>query len=99
MSEEPFGPVAVLNRFSGVDDAVEKANRLPYGLAAYAFTESVATIHRLADDIEAGMLGINSFNISMPEVPFGGVKESGMGSEVGVEGLDAYLVTKTLSIT
>ena len=99
MSEEPFGPVAVLNRFSGVDDAVEKANRLPYGLAAYAFSQNVATIHRLADDIEAGMLGINSFNISMPEVPFGGVKESGMGSEVGVEGLDAYLVTKTLSIT
>ncbi len=99
MSEEPFGPVAVLNRFSDIDDAITKANHLPFGLAAYAFTQSVARIHRLADDVEAGMLGINSFNISMPEVPFGGIKESGMGSEVGVEGLDAYLVTKTLSIT
>ena len=99
MSEEPFGPVAVLNRFSTADDAIAKANRLPFGLAAYAFTQKVATIHRLADEVEAGMLGINSFNISMPEVPFGGIKESGLGSEVGVEGLDAYLVTKTVSIT
>jgi succinate-semialdehyde dehydrogenase / glutarate-semialdehyde dehydrogenase len=99
MSEEPFCPVAVLNRFSETDDAVAKANGLPFGLAAYAFTQSVARIHRLADEIEAGMLGINSFNISIPEVPFGGVKDSGLGSEVGTEGLEAYLVTKTLSIT
>lgn len=99
MSEEPFGPVAVLNRFSGIDDAIAKANSLPYGLAAYAFTQSVANIHRLSDEIEAGMFGINSFNISMPETPFGGVKESGLGSEVGTEGLDAYLVTRTISVT
>ncbi|MCB1391319.1 MAG: NAD-dependent succinate-semialdehyde dehydrogenase [Rhodobacteraceae bacterium] len=99
MSEEPFGPVAVLNRFSGIDDAIRKANALPYGLAAYAFTQSVANIHRLSDEIEAGMFGINSFNISMPETPFGGVKESGLGSEVGTEGLDAYLVTRTISVT
>lgn len=99
MSEEPFGPVAVLNRFTGIDDAIRKANALSYGLAAYAFTQSVANIHRLSDEIEAGMFGINSFNISMPETPFGGVKESGLGSEVGTEGLDAYLVTRTISVT
>jgi len=99
MNEEPFGPVAVFNRFSDIDDAIEKANRLPYGLAAYAFTQSVARLNRLSDEVEAGMLGLNSFNIAMPETPFGGVKESGHGSEVGIEGLEAYLVTKTVSLT
>lgn len=99
MREEPFGPVAVLNRFSDIDDAIAKANSLPYGLAAYAFTASANNIGRLSDQLEAGMVGINSFNISMPETPFGGVKHSGHGSEVGIEGLDAYLVTKTVSIT
>nr|WP_295462389.1 NAD-dependent succinate-semialdehyde dehydrogenase [Mesorhizobium sp.] len=99
MREEPFGPVAVLNPFSDLDDAVRKANSLPYGLAAYAFTSSASNIARLGDAIEAGMVGINSFNISMPETPFGGVKESGHGSEVGMEGIDAFLVTKTLSVT
>ncbi|WP_187971175.1 NAD-dependent succinate-semialdehyde dehydrogenase [Aquibium microcysteis] len=99
MREEPFGPVAVINPFGSLDDAVAKANALPYGLAAYAFTSSAAAIARLGDAIEAGMVGINSFNISMPETPFGGVKESGHGSEVGMEGIDAFLVTKTLSVT
>ncbi|CDN57016.1 2,5-dioxopentanoate dehydrogenase (NAD+) (plasmid) [Neorhizobium galegae bv. officinalis bv. officinalis str. HAMBI 1141] len=99
MSEEPFGPVAVLNRFSDFDDAVTKANELPYGLAAYAFSNSHKTIAKLSDALEAGMVGINSFNISMPETPFGGVKASGHGSEVGIEGVDAYMVTKTVSIT
>ncbi len=99
MNEEPFGPVAVLNRFSDLDDALTKANRLPYGLAAYGFSNSHKTIARLSDGLEAGMVGINSFNISMPETPFGGVKSSGHGSEVGIEGVDAYMVTKTISIT
>ncbi|KGE02391.1 aldehyde dehydrogenase [Rhizobium sp. YS-1r] len=99
MSEEPFGPVAVLNRFSDFDDAIAKANKLPYGLAAYGFTNSHKTIARLSDSLEAGMVGINSFNISMPETPFGGVKYSGHGSEVGIEGVEAYMVTKTISIT
>jgi succinate-semialdehyde dehydrogenase/glutarate-semialdehyde dehydrogenase len=99
MSEEPFGPVAVLNPFTTLEDAVAKANHLPYGLAAYAFTASASNVARLGDSIEAGMVGINSFNISMPETPFGGVKESGHGSEVGIEGIDAFLVTKTLSVT
>ncbi len=99
MHEEPFGPVAVINPFNTLDDAIAKANSLPYGLAAYAFTSSAANIARLGDAIEAGMVGINSFNISMPETPFGGVKESGHGSEVGMEGIDAFMVTKTLSVT
>ncbi len=99
MSEEPFGPVAVLNPFTDIEDGIAKANSLPFGLAAYAFTQSAANIHRLGDELEAGMVGINSFNISTPETPFGGVKDSGHGSEVGIEGIDAFLVTKTLSIT
>lgn len=99
MSEEPFGPVAVLNRFSDFDDAITKANKLPYGLAAYGFSNSHKTIAKLSDQLEAGMVGINSFNISMPETPFGGVKYSGHGSEVGIEGVEAYMVTKTVSIT
>ncbi|MFB9948541.1 NAD-dependent succinate-semialdehyde dehydrogenase [Rhizobium puerariae] len=99
MSEEPFGPVAVLNRFSDFDDAIAKANRLPYGLAAYGFSNSHRTIAKLSDQLEAGMVGINSFNISMPETPFGGVKASGHGSEVGIEGVEAYMVTKTVSVS
>jgi succinate-semialdehyde dehydrogenase / glutarate-semialdehyde dehydrogenase len=99
MNEEPFGPVAVINRFTDINDGIAKANRLPYGLAAYAFSASAKNIARLGDSIEAGMVGINSYQIAMPEVPFGGVKESGSGSEVGIEGLDGYYVTKTLSVT
>ncbi|HWK14622.1 MAG TPA: NAD-dependent succinate-semialdehyde dehydrogenase [Rhizobiaceae bacterium] len=99
MHEEPFGPVAVLNPFGDLEDGIAKTNSLPYGLAAYAFTSSASNINRLGDAIEAGMVGINSFNISTPETPFGGVKDSGHGSEVGIEGIEAFLVTKTLSIT
>jgi len=99
MHEEPFGPVAVLNPFGDLEDGIAKANSLPYGLAAYAFTSSASNINRLGDAIEAGMVGINSFNISTPETPFGGVKDSGHGSEVGIEGIEAFLITKTLSIT
>ncbi|WP_309086715.1 NAD-dependent succinate-semialdehyde dehydrogenase [Chelativorans sp.] len=99
MREEPFGPVAVLNRFSDLNEGIAKANSLPYGLAAFAFTASARNIARLSDELEAGMVGINSFNISIPETPFGGVKHSGHGSEVGIEGLEAFLVTKTVSVT
>ncbi len=94
MNEEPFGPVALLNRFSKFDEVIEQANRLPYGLAAYAFTNTARTVNLLGEQIEAGMIGINSFGISVPESPFGGVKESGHGSEEGIEGLEACLVTK-----
>lgn len=97
MQEEPFGPLALTQRFDDVDDAIAEANRLPYGLAAYAFTASRDRVARVRHGVESGMVGINSFGITWPETPFGGVKDSGYGSEGGSEGLDAYLVTKFIS--
>lgn len=94
MNEEPFGPVAVTSRFATYEEAIEQANRLPYGLAAYAFTEAASTAMALSEDVETGMLGINFASLTGPETPFGGVKESGHGSEGGIEGLEAFLVTK-----
>ncbi|WP_260591417.1 NAD-dependent succinate-semialdehyde dehydrogenase [Sphingomonas sp. TF3] len=94
MNDEPFGPVAVMARFSDIDEAIARANRLEFGLGGYAFTRSTARAAKLADSIEAGMVGINTFAMGMPEAPFGGVKQSGYGSENGTEGIDAYLVTK-----
>jgi succinate-semialdehyde dehydrogenase/glutarate-semialdehyde dehydrogenase len=96
MNEEPFGPVAVLAKFSTFEGVVEESNRLPYGLAAYAFTESLSTANAVADALEVGMVGINGFGILFPETPFGGVKESGHGSEGGSEGLSDYMITKTI---
>ena len=96
MSNEPFGPVAVTAPFSTLEDAVAKANRLPYGLAAFAFTEGLRTANLLGDAIESGMVGINTFAISTADAPFGGVKDSGFGSEGGIEGMDSYLVTKAI---
>jgi succinate-semialdehyde dehydrogenase/glutarate-semialdehyde dehydrogenase len=96
MNEEPFGPVALLNPFDDYDDAIAKANRLPYGLAAFAFTGSADTALRVGDDIEAGMVGVNTNMIAGPDAPFQGLKESGHGSEDGPEGLEACLVTKTI---
>jgi succinate-semialdehyde dehydrogenase/glutarate-semialdehyde dehydrogenase len=97
MNEEPFGPVAILNPFSDFDGVMQQANRLPYGLAAYAFTRSSRNVNLIGEQLEAGMIGINSYAISVPESPFGGIKESGHGSEEGIEGLDACLVTKFVS--
>lgn len=94
MNEEPFGPVAVINTFKDLDDVVTEANRLPYGLAAYAFTGSQATAHALGQRVEAGMLTTNHVGLALPEVPFGGVKDSGYGTEGGSEAIEAYLVTK-----
>lgn len=94
MNEEPFGPVAVINRFASLDDAITEANRLPYGLAAFAFTRSSATATRLGNEVEAGMLAINHLGLALPEVPFGGVKESGHGTEGGSEALESYLDTR-----
>jgi succinate-semialdehyde dehydrogenase/glutarate-semialdehyde dehydrogenase len=96
MSNEPFGPVAVCRPFETFDDAIEQANRLPYGLAAFAFTENGRRANLLGDAIESGMVGINTFAISTPDSPFGGVKESGFGSEGGPEGLESYFVTKAI---
>jgi len=97
MNEEPFGPVAVINSFSDYDAVIQQANRLPYGLAAFAFTNSAHRAKLVGEQLEAGMVGVNTFQISVPESPFGGVKESGHGSEEGIEGLDACLVTKFIS--
>ena len=97
MNEEPFGPVALINPFSDFDSVIKEANRLPYGLAAFAFTDSAHRAKLVGEQLEAGMVGVNTFAISVPESPFGGVKESGHGSEEGVEGLEACLVTKFIS--
>ncbi|WP_129790479.1 NAD-dependent succinate-semialdehyde dehydrogenase [Sphingosinicella sp. CPCC 101087] len=96
MNEEPFGPVVATQRFSTLDEVVEQANRLPYGLAGYAFTENGRTANLIADALEVGMVGINSVMMAAPDSPFGGVKESGHGSEDGPEGLSAFLVTKAI---
>ena len=96
MANEPFGPVAVAAPFSDLDDAIAKANHLPYGLAAFAFTEQLRRANLLGDALECGMVGINTFAISVPDSPFGGVKDSGFGSEGGVEGMESYLVTKAI---
>src|SRR5471030_2592944 len=92
LNGEPFGPVAVMTPFGELRDAIAQANRLEYGLASYAFTQDAAEQMQLADGIEAGMVAINHFGLSMAEIPFGGVKESGYGSEGGTEGLEAYQI-------
>jgi succinate-semialdehyde dehydrogenase/glutarate-semialdehyde dehydrogenase len=94
MNEEPFGPLAVISRFSGFEDAVTEANRLPYGLASYAYTRSAKTANAIAAAVEAGMMSINHHGLALPEVPFGGVKDSGYGSEGGLEAIEGYLNTK-----
>lgn len=97
MNEEPFGPVALVRPFRTFDDAIEEANRLPYGLAAYAYTSSAKTAAAVGMAVESGMVSINHLGLSLPETPFGGVKDSGIGSEGGTEGVDAYLSTKFIS--
>jgi succinate-semialdehyde dehydrogenase/glutarate-semialdehyde dehydrogenase len=98
MSEEPFGPVAVMAPFETFDDVVAEANRLPYGLAAYAYTRSQKIAAALAGSIESGMVSINHHGLALPEVPFGGVKDSGYGSEGGADAIDAYQVTKFVTL-
>jgi len=97
MREEPFGPLALVNPVRSLDEAIEKANALPYGLAAYAFTRSAKNADRLTAGVEAGNLSINHFVASIAETPFGGVKESGYGREGGTEGLECYTVVKNVS--
>lgn len=97
MNEEPFGPIAAIQRFSDDEEALSEANRLPYGLAAYAYTRSAERAAKIAARIESGMLGINHHGLAVPETPFGGVKDSGYGSEGGTEALEAYLTTKFVS--
>lgn len=94
LHEEPFGPLAIITPFGSFDDVVTEANRLPYGLAAYAYTRSAKTANAIAAAVESGMVSINHHGLALPEVPFGGVKDSGYGSEGGLEALEGYLVTK-----
>ena len=98
MNEEPFGPLALIRTFATEDEAMVQANRLPYGLAAFLFSEDGRRINRVADALESGMVGVNGFAISSHDMPFGGIKESGFGSESGPEGLDGYLVTKAIHV-
>jgi succinate-semialdehyde dehydrogenase/glutarate-semialdehyde dehydrogenase len=97
MREEPFGPLALVNPVKNLDEAISKANSLPYGLAAYAFTNSSRNAERLSDEIEVGNLSINHYIASLAETPFGGVKDSGYGREGGLEGLQGYTVVKNVS--
>jgi succinate-semialdehyde dehydrogenase/glutarate-semialdehyde dehydrogenase len=97
MNVEPFGPLAVINPFSTFNDAVDEANRLPFGLAAYAWTNSAKTANAIASQVETGMMTINHLGLALPEVPFGGVKDSGYGSEGGTEAIEAYLNPKFVS--
>ncbi|MCM5704093.1 NAD-dependent succinate-semialdehyde dehydrogenase [Larsenimonas salina] len=96
-SEEPFGPVALFNRFETYDEAVAEANRLPFGLAAYAYARDHRTVSNLTRDIESGMLTINHNGIGLQETPFGGIKESGYGTEGGSEAIESYLETRYVS--
>jgi succinate-semialdehyde dehydrogenase / glutarate-semialdehyde dehydrogenase len=97
LNEEPFGPVAPIIAVDSVDEALEIANSLPYGLAAYGYTNSAATAEKLINGFEAGILSINHCSGSVPQAPSGGVKDSGYGREGGHEGLGGYLVTKRVS--
>jgi succinate-semialdehyde dehydrogenase/glutarate-semialdehyde dehydrogenase len=97
LHEEPFGPLALFMPFGTFDEAIAEANRLPYGLAAYAYTRSASTATAVGAGIESGMVGINHHGLALPETPFGGVKDSGYGSEGGAEGLEPYVVTKFIT--
>ena len=99
MNEEPFGPLAPINSFSSIDEVVEESNRLNYGLAAYAYTNSAKIAQDLGQSIESGQVSINHHGLGLVDTPFGGVKDSGYGSEGGPEGLDAYMTTKLVSQT
>ena len=97
MSEEPFGPIAPIVSFSSFDEVVAEANRLPFGLASYAYTRSSKTVQAIGAAIESGMVTINHVGFALPELPFGGIKDSGYGSEGGIEAIEAYLNTKLIT--
>jgi succinate-semialdehyde dehydrogenase/glutarate-semialdehyde dehydrogenase len=90
MNDEPFGPLALVARIGSIDEGLAEANRMPVGLAAYAFTSNVHTSAKVTRNVRAGMLGINHFSMGLPETPFGGILDSGFGSEGGIEGIEAY---------
>ena len=98
LNEEPFAPVMPLLSFGSLEEVIAAANNTPYGLAAYVFTNDLTTATRMAEGLEAGIIGINDPVPATPQCPFGGMKESGLGRELGVEGLESYLETKYVSI-
>jgi succinate-semialdehyde dehydrogenase/glutarate-semialdehyde dehydrogenase len=98
MNEEPFGPIATVNRFKNYDEAIAEANRLPYGLAAYAYTTSAKIVADASRDIRSGMISINHHGLALPELPFGGIQDSGYGSEGGTEAMEGYLNTKLVTV-
>lgn len=97
MTDEPFGPVAPVTRFKDTAEVLRRANSLPYGLASYVFTNSLKTATEVSNGLEAGMVNINHFGMALAETPFGGIKDSGIGSEGGQETFDGYLVTKFIT--
>lgn len=97
MTEEPFGPVAPVVRFDDTDEVLKRANSLPFGLSSYVFTNSLQTATKVSNALEAGMVNINHFGSALAETPFGGIKDSGIGSEGGQETFDGYLVTKFIT--
>jgi succinate-semialdehyde dehydrogenase/glutarate-semialdehyde dehydrogenase len=94
MREEPFGPLALVSRVASIDEAIAKANSVDFGLAAYGFTDSTRIAARMIDEVQCGSLSLNHLTSSFPEVPFGGIKDSGYGREGGSEGLDGYTYVK-----
>lgn len=97
MQEEPFGPIAPIVSFSEIDEVIKRANSLPFGLASYVFTNNLKTATHVSNALEAGLVNINHFGSALPETPFGGIKDSGIGSEGGLETFDGYLTTKFIS--
>lgn len=98
-NQEPFAPIAIIDRFTDRDEVIARSNRLGFGLSAFAFTRSIDNATAIMDGVEAGTMAINNFQITIPETPFGGVKDSGIGREGGAEGLEPFLVTKYVSLT
>jgi succinate-semialdehyde dehydrogenase/glutarate-semialdehyde dehydrogenase len=97
MQEEPFGPLAVINPVASLDEAIARANAVPFGLAAYGFSNRADYIDQMTNEVEAGNISFNTLEASLPETPFGGVKSSGYGREGGTEGLENYMNIKNVS--
>ncbi|VVD95258.1 aldehyde dehydrogenase [Pandoraea communis] len=98
LNDEPFGPIAAVRGFETLDEAIAEANRLPFGLAGYAFAQRLKDIQKISKDLNVGMLWINQAATPWPEMPFGGVMDSGYGSEGGSEALEPYLVSKAVTV-
>ena len=97
MTEEPFAPIMPIMDFDNIDEVIEKANDTVYGLAAYVLTNDMSVAFKMSEGLEFGTIGINDTVPAVPQAPFGGLKESGLGRENGYEGMDVYLETKTVS--